>query len=106
VLKPLREWPVKGFAEFLIFYLLQGDTIRVIRVLHGSRDVNRIRGKRPPATFQLKLTRPSQGVRTKGTRTGKHTPLHVGNLRACRRVGRLMLAESDRFDRVSYGRFF
>ena len=41
-LKGLRAWPVKEFAEFLIFYLVQGDTLRVIRVLHGKRDLDRI----------------------------------------------------------------
>ena len=41
-MKGLRSWPVKGFEEFLIFYLVQGDTVRVIRILHGRRDINRI----------------------------------------------------------------
>ncbi len=31
-----------GSAKFLIFYVVQGDTLRVIRVLHGKRDVGRI----------------------------------------------------------------
>ena len=33
---------MKEFEEFLIFYLVHGDTLRVIRVLHGKRDLNRI----------------------------------------------------------------
>lgn len=33
---------VKEFEEFLIFYLVHGDTLRVIRVLHGKRDLNRV----------------------------------------------------------------
>jgi toxin ParE1/3/4 len=41
-LKGLRSWPVKDFDEFLIFYVVQGDTLRVIRVLHGKRDIDRI----------------------------------------------------------------
>jgi hypothetical protein len=61
VLKPLREWPVKGFAEFLIFYLLQGDTIRVIRVLHGSRDVNRILWKEAAGDVSTEIN-PAQPV--------------------------------------------
>jgi toxin ParE1/3/4 len=36
-LKGLRVWPVKEFEEFLIFYVTLGDTVRVIRVLHGRR---------------------------------------------------------------------
>lgn len=42
VLKGLRAWPVKEFEEFLIFYVAQEDTVRVIRVLHGRRNVGRI----------------------------------------------------------------
>ena len=41
-LKGLRFWPVKDFDEFLIFYVAQADTLRVIRVLHGKRDIARI----------------------------------------------------------------
>jgi len=41
-LKGLRLWPVKDFDEFLIFYVVAGDTVRVIRILHGRRDVDRI----------------------------------------------------------------
>jgi len=38
----LRFWPVKDFDEFLIFYVVAGDTVRVIRILHGKRDLDRI----------------------------------------------------------------
>jgi toxin ParE1/3/4 len=41
-LKGLRFWPVKEFDEFLIFYVVDGDTLRVIRILHGKRDLDRI----------------------------------------------------------------
>ena len=41
-LKGLRLWPVKEFEEFLIFYVVVGDTVRVIRILHGKRDIDRI----------------------------------------------------------------
>ncbi|MGA3189689.1 MAG: type II toxin-antitoxin system RelE/ParE family toxin [Bryobacteraceae bacterium] len=41
-LKGLRVWPVKEFEEFLIFYVAVGETVRVIRVLHGRRDLDRI----------------------------------------------------------------
>jgi len=46
-LKGLRLWPVKEFAEFLIFYVVVGDTVRVIRILHGKRDIDRILKKEP-----------------------------------------------------------
>jgi toxin ParE1/3/4 len=41
-LQGLRVWPVKEFDEFLIFYVVQADTLRIIRVLHGKRDIDRI----------------------------------------------------------------
>jgi toxin ParE1/3/4 len=41
-LKGLRVWPVKDFDEFLIFYVVVGDSARVIRILNGKRDLDRI----------------------------------------------------------------
>lgn len=44
-LKGLRSWPVPGFEHIRIYYL-QPDrhTIRVVRILHGKRDLGRILG--------------------------------------------------------------
>jgi toxin ParE1/3/4 len=42
VLAGLRSWPVKGFEDLLIFYLVQPDALRVVRILHGKRDIQRI----------------------------------------------------------------
>ena len=41
-LRNLRSWPVARFEAIRIYYLLDEDTIRVIRILHGKRDVKRI----------------------------------------------------------------
>ena len=41
-LQTLRTWAVAGFEAIRIYYLLDEDTIRVIRILHGKRDVKRI----------------------------------------------------------------
>ena len=41
-LQNLRSWPVAGFEAIRVYYLLDDDTIRVIRILHGKRDVKRI----------------------------------------------------------------
>ena len=41
-MKGLRSWPVKGFAVIRIYYLASEDEVRVIRVLHGKRDVGRL----------------------------------------------------------------
>ena len=42
VLRGLRSWPVKGFDEFRIYYLLRQDVFMVVRVLHGKRDIGTI----------------------------------------------------------------
>ncbi len=36
----LRSWPLKGFPEIRIFYLASKSLVRVLRVLHGKRDIN------------------------------------------------------------------
>ena len=41
-LRELRSWPVMGFEAIRIYYLWADDTLRVIRILHGKRDVARI----------------------------------------------------------------
>jgi len=38
----LRASAVEGFPAIRVYYLLSGDTIRIIRVLHGKRDVGRV----------------------------------------------------------------
>ncbi|MSV31805.1 MAG: type II toxin-antitoxin system RelE/ParE family toxin [Bryobacterales bacterium] len=38
----LRSWPVNGFEDILIFYVVQPDALRVIRILHGARDIGSI----------------------------------------------------------------
>ena len=38
----LRSWGVQDFSSIRVYYLLSGDTIRIIRVLHGKRDVGRV----------------------------------------------------------------
>jgi plasmid stabilization system protein ParE len=38
----LRAWPVAGFEAIRIYYVVDEDTLRVIRILHGKRDVKRI----------------------------------------------------------------
>ena len=38
----LRSWPVRGFSAIRIYYLESPGRIRVVRILHGKRDVRRI----------------------------------------------------------------
>ncbi len=46
-LETLRKWPIPGFRNFLIFYLVRPDAIEVIRVLNGARDI--------PAVLRVEL---------------------------------------------------
>jgi toxin ParE1/3/4 len=40
----LRWWKVQGFPKHLIFFRLEADRLEVQRVLHGSRDLERLLG--------------------------------------------------------------
>jgi toxin ParE1/3/4 len=42
ILAGLRSWAVKGFEDILIFHIVQPDALRVVRVLHGKRDLKKI----------------------------------------------------------------
>lgn len=42
ILSGLRSWPVRGFDDILIFYVVEPDAIRVVRVLPGRRDIKKI----------------------------------------------------------------
>jgi toxin ParE1/3/4 len=41
-LSEIRVWPVKGFPRHLVFYEPIPNGIRVVRVLHSSRDADRL----------------------------------------------------------------
>lgn len=38
-LSDVRSWRVRGFPNYLIYYLALGDGIDVLAVMHGARDV-------------------------------------------------------------------
>jgi toxin ParE1/3/4 len=42
ILSGMRFWPVKDFEDILIFYTVQPEVLRVVRILHGKRDIKRI----------------------------------------------------------------
>jgi len=46
VLRGLRSWPIKEFEEVRIYYLAHEGGVRVVRVLHGKRDINNILEKK------------------------------------------------------------
>ena len=39
-LKGLRSWPVPDFPAIRIYYIHAADSLRIVRVLHGKRDVS------------------------------------------------------------------
>jgi toxin ParE1/3/4 len=41
-LEGLRSWPVQGFEDVRIYYVVQAEILKVVRVLHSKRDINRI----------------------------------------------------------------
>jgi toxin ParE1/3/4 len=41
-LSGLRSWPVKGFDEFQVYYLMRPELLTIVRVLHGKRDIGTI----------------------------------------------------------------
>jgi toxin ParE1/3/4 len=41
-LEGVRRLPVKGFENYLIFYVPRSGGIDVIRVLHGARDIDNL----------------------------------------------------------------
>ena len=36
----IRQWPVRGFSNYLIFYRPMDDGIRILRVLHGAQTLS------------------------------------------------------------------
>lgn len=39
-LSGLRSWPVKGFEDYRLYYLLEPDSLIVVRLLHGKQDTD------------------------------------------------------------------
>ena len=41
-LQNMRRWPVKDFEKVLLFYFPLSDGVELVRVVHGSRDLERL----------------------------------------------------------------
>lgn len=41
-LEGMRVWPIPGFRDYLIFYRMADETVQVLRILHGGRDLAKI----------------------------------------------------------------
>lgn len=38
----IRQWRIKDFKDYLIFYRIQDELVEILRVLHGARDLEGI----------------------------------------------------------------
>jgi len=38
-LRRIRRWPVKGFENWLIFYLPRRNGVEIVHLIHGARDI-------------------------------------------------------------------
>jgi toxin ParE1/3/4 len=38
-LRGVRKWSIDGFRQYLIFYRITTESIEIIRVVHGARDL-------------------------------------------------------------------
>lgn len=43
-IRRLRRWPVKGFENWLIFYLARRNGVEIVHVMHGARDIESLLG--------------------------------------------------------------
>ena len=41
-LKGIRLWRVKSYEKYLIFYFIRDNSIEIVRLIHASRDYNRV----------------------------------------------------------------
>jgi len=41
-LQDLRKWQVSGFNKYLIFYRIQKTAIEILRIIHGTQNLERI----------------------------------------------------------------
>ena len=41
-LKGLRRWRIKGFKQYIIFYLVSDQILTIVRIIYASRDIPRI----------------------------------------------------------------
>lgn len=38
----VRQWRIKNFQDYLVFYRLQDERVEILRILHGARDLDNI----------------------------------------------------------------
>jgi toxin ParE1/3/4 len=38
-MRTIRQWRIKNFKDYLIFYRVEGEQVDILRVLHGARDL-------------------------------------------------------------------
>jgi toxin ParE1/3/4 len=45
LLAGLRSWPIPRFPSIRLYYIYAGNTLRIVRVLHGKRDIYPLLGE-------------------------------------------------------------
>jgi len=43
----IRQYPIKGFNKYIIFYQISPETVEVVRVLHGAQNLEFILDQEP-----------------------------------------------------------
>jgi len=38
----VRMWPIQGFPNLLVFYLTTAESVQMLRLLHGARNIEKI----------------------------------------------------------------
>jgi toxin ParE1/3/4 len=38
-LKGLRQWKIKGFQQYIIFYLVSEEFLKIVRIIYATRDI-------------------------------------------------------------------
>jgi len=46
-LAQIRQYPIKGFSKYIIFYQIQPNAVEILRVLHGAQNLEFILDQEP-----------------------------------------------------------
>ena len=45
---PVRFWPVRSYSNYLVFYDPQGQPTKIVRILHGARNIPILLARQEP----------------------------------------------------------
>jgi toxin ParE1/3/4 len=94
----VRQYAIKGFKSFLIFYRVTDDGIDILRVLHGSRDVKGMTyGNEDERALSMNLTPVHEQWRKETLQEGRSLVLRL----LSRRIGKLPPEAISRVEALS-----